>query len=115
MPHQGYMKLDDGEQLYVHGLKSFQRALAALRKSKPGIVIDSKEKPAFCRLARRRMPDYLSHETAADRPSSWLPGGDTKWMTPLERAGFEKSGGRVSFSGATFPDRKGKRLLTVEF
>ena len=106
--------LDDGKELSVDDLEACKRALGALRKSKPGIVIDTEKMPALQSLKKRGMEDWFGYDAAPNRPSSWLPGGDTQWMTPLELADFEKSGGRASFSGATFPGEN-DRLFTVEF
>ena len=112
--HKGTLTLDDGKELHVSDLEGFQRAMEALRKSKPGIVIAKYGLPAFQRQWHGTRAK-LSNDATPDRPSSWLPGGDTKWMTPLELADFAKAGGRVNFGGATFPDREGKRLLTADF
>lgn len=112
--HPGTLTLDDGQELHVHDLEGFQHAMEALRKSKPGIVIAKYGLQAFQRQWHGNRAK-LSSDATPDRPSSLLPGGDTKWMTPLELADFATVGGRVNFGGATFPDREGKRLLTVEF
>ena len=112
--HAGALTLDDGEELHVHDFDGFQRALAALRRSKPGIVIEKYGLPVFQRHYDIGMPE-ISDDAAPERSSAWLPGGDALWMTPRELSAYEKAGGRSSFSGATWPDRKGEHLITAEF
>lgn len=109
----GKLILDDGEELRVDDLPGFQRALGNLRKSKPGIVIEMYSLPVFRRPRPGGTP-ALNYDVP-ERTCSWLPGGDTEWMTPRELADFEKAGGRASFDGATWPDRQGGRLITAEF
>jgi hypothetical protein len=106
------LMLLDGEAIHVYGLEDFQRALAALRETNPCIIIDADEMPIFRRMPDGDAPD-LEENTALERPSSWLPGGDLVWMTPLGLADFEKKGGRASFYGATWA--KGMNLATTEF
>lgn len=104
------LTLDDGTAIYVYGLEDYQNALAALRQSKPGVIIDySAQMPVF---------NFFHADTERgvedpERPSYWVPGGDLQWMTPQELAGFEKEGGRASFYGVTW--LQGKRLVTVAF
>lgn len=109
------LTLDDGETIYLFedGLEEFRRALAALRESNPGIIVDSDQMT----MVDRTWDAYSAEPGAVgdpERPSSWLPGGDTTWMAPLELAKFKKAGGRASFSGATWPG-EGDRLITVDF
>lgn len=112
---EGNLTLDDGVQIRVYDLEGFQDALAALRKSDPGLVINADEMPIFRRTPARETPVFGIDEYDADpdRPSSWVPGGDVDWMTPQELADFETEGGLASFYGATW--RQSARLVTVEF
>lgn len=106
------LMLADGKAIHVYGLEDFQRALAALREANPCIIIDADEMPIFQRMPGGDTPD-LGVDADLERPSSWLPGGDVDWMTPLELADFEKKGGHASFYGATWA--KGMNLVTTEF
>lgn len=110
----GILVLDDGTELRVRDLDAFRRALGVLRQARPGIVIDTGGNSAFAK-PRMGWTANLTAQAIPHRPSSWLPGGDTRWMTPQELADFEKSGGRASFHGATSPDRENKDMITLEF
>ena len=98
------LMLDDGKELYVDDWYGFRRALAALRQSKPGFVIDGKVMPIFWKYADDVGLSYYQVDAFPERSAAWLPGGDLVWMTPQELADFEQAGGRASFEGATLPD-----------
>lgn len=109
--------LDDGTSVYSKDedeLEGFRRTFSALRKSKPGIVIDGRGITTFERQPALRWPD-LDLDAFMERPSAWLPGGDIVWMTPKELADFKQAGGRASFYGATWLDEEQGRLVTIEF
>lgn len=96
---------DDGGVIDAYNYKDYPRAVAALRESNPGIIIDAEEMPDVPRLPDCDAPGAGADRYGADpeRPSSWVPGGDLEWMTPQEVANFEKDGWRASFYGLTWP------------
>jgi len=109
----GQLTLDDGKKLYVHDVEGFRRALQALRQSKTGIVIN-RSSPDYSRRGDATAPEYR-YDTEPVHTSAWLPGSGDVWMTPLERAAFEKAGGRASFDGAAWPDRVDGSIVTARF
>lgn len=109
----GILKLDDGKELHVSDLSGFRGALQALRKAKPGIAIKMYRSPVFD-FRWGGVLKSLNVDAAPERPSAWLPGRDTKWMTPQEWADFENAGGSVGFDRAVVPDGK-DGLITVVF
>lgn len=112
--HSGNLVLDDGAELIVNNLERFRCALEVVRRSKRGIIIEKEGIQVFWRGRGNVMP-HLDGDSAPERTSSWLPGGDAVWMPPLELTDYEKAGGRSSFAGASWPDRQGGRLITAEF
>lgn len=110
----GTLTLDDEDSAGVLEVDEFRRVLTELRRLKPDLIVGQYSLPVLKEEVRGGgMPD-TNADAMPDRPSSWLPGGDTNWMTPKERAAFNAKGGQASFYGAACLDREGK-LLTVVF
>jgi hypothetical protein len=101
IPDQLCLKLDDGRKLPVWNgdVNGVRRMLGALRKSKPGIVIDVRLDFSLrdLRLEESAWDDY---ERLPNHNPSWLPESDVPWMTPAERADFEQKGGWARFDAA---------------
>ena len=97
------LALDHGDGIYVpkSELDEFGRALKVLRRSRPGVVIDSERKLSESRLGPEAGIIEGDYDARPDRQQPFsLPSSDTPWMTPAEKASFEAAGGRARFDAA---------------
>lgn len=104
-----------GEDVKALG-QEFNRCLEALqtlRQSHPGIVIDG-ETSAISEEWQNRSASSYDSDPDSWHDSNWLPAPSMAWMTPTERAAFEKSKGWARFDGAGFRDEYG-RTFTASF
>jgi hypothetical protein len=97
--------LDEGHSLLVHedDVDEFRKAVQALRKSRPGIVIDDDPYLILFSSWDPTLFEY-SEDSKPVRLSSWLPESDSPWMNGTERATFEAEGGWARFDAAAHQD-----------
>src|SRR6185437_6481013 len=96
-------------------------ALQTLRRSGPGIVIDTRTSAIYWKQSelwkeRDRPVEgilqtlWFDHDMSPDprQPGpGWLPVSGAPWMTPAERAFFEKEGGWARFDAAGWATKDG--------
>lgn len=97
--------LDDKGKVLLprKGLERFLHALAALRRARPGIVIDTKTYANSIHPHRdwsgmeALRADY---EASLEHRPDWLPANGAPWMTAAERMQFVSEGGWARFDAA---------------
>jgi hypothetical protein len=87
------LPLDQGSELYVPADKvnDFRRAIKALRRNNPRIVIDDKENIFGPRDTWWALP-WFDYDALPDHHPAWLPVSDGPWMPPAVRAKYEADG-----------------------
>jgi hypothetical protein len=87
---------------------------AALRRARPGIVIDTDSDAS--RLPHQDWPGMdklrFNYEALPEHRPAWLPASGAPWMTAAEQAAFEGEGGWARFDAAGWPPGDGP---TTEF
>jgi hypothetical protein len=94
--------LDDDRELEVPQSQAdrFLLALARLRHSLPGIVIDTNYHAVSSRRQRSTIDLWFDYNAQPERQPTWLMTKGAPWMTPAERSWFEAEGGWARFDAA---------------
>lgn len=96
-----YLKLENGDGLIVwdRDVERVRRALAALEESKRGIVIEAGwNDPMWWNWPEESV--WSTYDALPEHDPSWFPASDEPWLTPAERADFERKGGWARFDAA---------------
>lgn len=97
--------LDDQRKVLLtrKGLGRFLSALAALRRAKPGITIDTKTYASSIHPHQDwsgREALRSDYEASLEHRPDWLPASGAPWMTAAERTQFVSEGGWARFDAA---------------